>query len=186
MSEMEKQMRGEEFWNRDAEISNAKLRARQLCQKLNNTPVEEAEQIKEIVSELFAECGEELVMKPPFFCDFGYNIHLGKSVLINYNCVFLDAAPITIGDNCFIGPMVGMYTVNHPLDAERRNDGYVYGKPITLEKNVWLGGGCTILSGVTIGENSVIGAGSVVTKDIPANVIAAGNPAKVIREIPQE
>ena len=183
MTEREKQNRCEEFWNRDEEISNAKLNARILSQKLNSIPVDDVEQINETASELFAECGKDLVLKPPFYCDFGYNIFLGESVLINYNCVFLDAAPITIGDNCFIGPMVGMYTVNHPLDPERRNDGYVYGKPITLEKNVWLGGGCTILSGVTIGENSVIGAGSVVTKDIPANVIAAGNPARVIREL---
>lgn len=183
MTEKEKQMLGEEFWNRDKEISDAKISARMLCQKLNGVPVEDVDQINKIAAKLFAECGDQLVLKPPFYCDFGYNVHIGESVLINYNCVFLDAAPITIGDNCFIGPMVGMYTVNHPLDPERRNDGYVYGRPITLGKNVWLGGGCTILSGVTIGDNSVIGAGSVVTKDIPANVIAAGNPARVIREL---
>ena len=140
MTEKEKQMRGEEFWNRDKEISDAKLSARMLCQKLNGVPVEDADQINKIAAELFAECGDQLVLKPPFYCDFGYNVHIGESVLINYNCVFLDAAPITIGDNCFIGPMVGMYTVNHPLDPERRNDGYVYGRPITLGKNVWLGG----------------------------------------------
>ncbi len=183
MTEKEKQKNCEEFWNRDEEISNAKLRARQLSQKLNSIPVDDVAEINRLVSELFAECGKDLVMKPPFYCDFGYNIFAGESVLINYNCVFLDAAPITIGDNCFIGPMCGLYTVNHPLDPERRNEGYVYGRPITLGKNVWLGGGCTILSGVTIGDNSVIGAGSVVTKDIPANVIAAGNPAKIIRQL---
>lgn len=183
MTELEKQKRGEEFWNRDEEISKAKLRARKLSQKLNAVPVEDAEQIQSIAGELFGSCGKDLVMKPPFQCDFGYNIFLGESVLINYNCVFLDAAPVTIGDNCFIGPMCGLYTVNHPLDPERRNAGYVYGKPITLGKNVWLGGGCTILSGVTIGDNTVIGAGSVVTKDMPANVIAAGNPARVIRPL---
>jgi len=183
MSEYEKQKQCKEFWNRDEEISAAKLRARQLSQKLNATPVEDGEEIRKIVDELFACCGKDLVIKPPFQCDFGYNVFVGESVLINYNCVFLDAAPITIGDNCFIGPMVGLYTVNHPLDPDRRNAGYVYGKPITLGKNVWLGGGVTVLSGVTIGDNSVIGAGSVVTKDIPANVIAAGNPAKVLRPL---
>ena len=186
MTEKEKQMRVEEFWNRDEEIASAKLKARQLCQKLNAVPVENGDEIQEISKELFAECGDQLVWKPPFYCDFGYNIHVGESVLINFNCVFLDAAPITLGDNCFIGPMVGMYTVNHPLDPKRRNEGYVYGRPITLGENVWVGGGSTILSGVTIGANSVIGAGSVVTKDIPANVIAAGNPARVIRRIDEE
>ena len=183
MTEKEKQKNLEEFWNLDEEIAGAKLRARALAQKLNAIPVEETEEIRKIADELFGACGKDLTLKPPFQCDFGYNILLGDSVLINFNCVFLDAAPITIGDHCFIGPMTGFYTVNHPMDPDRRNQGYVYGEPITLEKNVWLGGGCTILSGVTIGENSVIGAGSVVTKDIPANVVAAGNPARVIRSL---
>jgi len=179
MSELEKQSRCEEFWNRDEEISRAKIRARSLCQKLNSLPAEDSAAIQAVVDELFASCGKDLCLKPPFYCDFGYNIHLGESVLINYECVFLDAAPITIGDNGFIGPMTGFYTVNHPLDPARRNEGYVYGRPITLGKNVWIGGSSTILSGVTIGDNAVIGAGSVVTKDVPANAIAAGNPAYI-------
>ncbi len=183
MSELEKQSRCEEFWNRDPQITEAKLRARKMSQELSNVPVEDGETFSRIVKELFADCGEGLCLKPPFHCDFGYNIHIGENVLINYQCVFLDAAPITIGDNCFIGPLTGFYTVNHPLDPQHRNDGYVYGRPITLGKNVWIGGSSTILSGVTIGDNSVIGAGSVVTKDIPANVIAAGNPARVLRSI---
>ena len=183
MTELEKQIRCEEFWNRDAEISAAKVHARLLCQKLNAIPADDNTAIQAAAKELFAECGEELCLKPPFHCDFGYMIRLGKSVLINYQCVFLDAAPITIGDNCFIGPNCGLYTVNHPLDPERRNAGYVYGRPITLGENVWLGGSCTILSGVTIGRNVVVGAGSVVTKDIPDNVIVAGNPAKIIRKL---
>lgn len=186
MSELEKQQRCEEFWNQDEEITRAKLRARSLCQKLNAVPAEDASALRAVAEELFAECGEDLYLKPPFQCDFGYNIHIGKSVLINYNCVFLDSAPIYIGDNCFIGPMTGMYTVNHPLNPDRRNDGYVYGRPITLGKNVWIGGSTTILSGVTIGDNAVIGAGSVVTRDIPANVIAAGNPARILRSIENE
>jgi len=183
MTELEKQQRTEEFWNNDEEIGRAKIRARRLCQLLNNVNVENRDEILRIADELFAECGSGLTLKTPFQCDFGYNIRIGKNVLINYNCVFLDAAPVTIGDNCYIGPMTGLYTVNHPLDPERRNAGYVYGRPITLGKNVWLGGGTTILSGVTIGDNCVVGAGSVVTRDLPANSVAVGNPARVIREI---
>ena len=183
MTEKEKQMRCEEFWNRDPEISGAKIRARLLCQKLNAVPADDDPQITALARELFADCDGALCLKPPFYCDFGYNIHIGKSVLINYQCVFLDAAPINIGDNCFIGPMTGLYTVNHPLDPVHRNDGYVYGRPITLGENVWLGGGCTVLSGVTIGNNVVVGAGCVITKDVPDNVIIAGNPARVIRRL---
>ena len=183
MTEKEKQLRCEEFWNRDPEISEAKIHARSLCQKLNAIPVEDTHKIQEAAKELFAECGDELCLKPPFYCDFGYTIHIGRSVLINFQCVFLDCAPITIGDNCFIGPNCGFYTVNHPLDPERRNEGYVYGRPITLKENVWIGGGSTILSGVTIGKNSVVGAGSVVTKDVPDNVIVAGNPARILRSL---
>ena len=183
MTELEKQQRCEEFWNQDRDISDAKIRARSKTQYLNSIPVNDINAIREAAKDLFRHCGEGLILKPPFQCDFGYNISIGENVLINYFCVFLDAAPITIGDNCFIGPMTGLYTVNHPLDPERRNAGYVYGSPVTLKNNVWIGGSATILSGVTVGENSVIGAGSVVTRDIPANVIAAGNPARIIRSL---
>lgn len=183
MTELEKQSRCEEFWNLDPQIAEAKRRARRLSQELNSIPVEDASALKRIVKELFAECGTDLYLKPPLYCDFGYNIHIGSNVTINYQCVFLDAAPVVIGDNCFIGPMCGFYTVSHPLDVQRRNDGYVTGSPIILKRNIWIGGSSTILPGVTIGENSVIGAGSVVTKDIPANVVAVGNPARVIRSL---
>ena len=185
MSELEKQSRGEEFWNQDPQIVEAKRRARRLSYELNRASIDDEDTFHRIVEELFAGCGENLYLKPPFYCDYGYNIHIGNNVLINYQCVFLDAAPITIGDNCFIGPMCGLYTVRHPLDVQRRNEGYVTGRPIILKDNVWLGGSCTILPGVTIGENSVIGAGSVVTKDIPDNVIAVGDPARVIRQLDQ-
>ena len=184
MSELENQRLCKEYWNRDPEISAAKTRARNLSYELSRLNADDSEELQRIVKELFAEFGENLCLKPPFYCDFGYNIHIGESVLINYQCVFLDAAPIILGDNCFIGPMNGFYTVSHPFDPEHRNDGYVSGKPIILGKNVWMGGSCTVLPGVTIGDNSIIGAGSVVTKDIPANVIAAGNPARVIRTLP--
>ena len=183
MSEIEKQMRCEEFWNNDEEISKAKIHARTMCQRLNAIPVENVQEIRDMAAQIFASCGKNLTLKPPIQCDYGYTITVGDNVLINFNAVFLDAAPVTIGDNCFIGPNAGFYTVNHPLDPKRRNEGYVYGKPIVLGKNVWIGGSCTILSGVTIGDNAVIGAGSVVTRDIPANCIAVGNPARVIRSI---
>ena len=183
MSEMDKLKNMEEFWNRDEEISAAKLHARVLSQKLNSIPVEDTEQVLAAAKELFGSIGEDLYLKPPIQCDFGFNIHIGNSVLINFNCVFLDAAPITIGDNCFIGPMTGMYTVSHPVDPVRRNEGFVNGRPITLKENVWMGGGCTVLPGVTIGKNVIVGAGSVITKDIPDNVIGVGNPARIIREL---
>ncbi|MBO7730572.1 MAG: sugar O-acetyltransferase [Lachnospiraceae bacterium] len=183
MTEMDKLKNGEEFQNRDEEISAAKLRARALSQKLNAIPVEDQEKLLAAAKELFGSVGDDLCLKTPVQCDFGFNIHIGNSVLINYNCVFLDAAPITIGDNCFIGPMTGMYTVSHPFDPVRRNEGFVSGKPIVLKENVWVGGGVTILSGVTIGKNVIVAAGSVVTKDVPDNVIVAGNPARVIREL---
>ena len=183
MTELEKQKNGEEFCNSDPEVTAAKFRARSLCYELSRTDVDDTETLQQVVKELFGSCGNNLYLKPPFYCDYGYNVHAGDNVLINYQCVFLDAAPVTIGDNCFIGPMCGFYTVKHPLDPQRRNEGYVQGEPITLKDNVWIGGSCTILPGVTIGENSVIGAGSVVTRDIPANSVAVGNPARVIRQL---
>lgn len=186
MSELEKQRRGEEFYNRDEEIAKAKIRGRSLSQRINETPIEDVETINRLAEELFGSCGTGLYLKPPIFCDFGYNIHVGNNVLINFECVFLDAAQVTIGDNCFIGPMTGFYTVSHPINPQRRNDGYIYGTPITLCENVWIGGGSTILPGVTIGKNSIVGAGSVVTKDVPDNVIVAGNPAVIIRSIEDE
>ncbi|MBR2122855.1 MAG: sugar O-acetyltransferase [Lachnospiraceae bacterium] len=183
MTELEKQKSLEEYWNNDPEIVEAKKRARMITQMINQTPAEDTGKIFDIACELFGSCGKGLYIKPPFYCDFGYNIHVGENCIINFQCVLLDEAPIIIGDNCMIGPMTGLYTVSHPLDPERRAAGYVSGKPIVLENNVWIGGSCTILPGVTIGENAVIGAGAVVTKDIPANTVAAGNPAKVLRKL---
>ena len=183
MTEKEKQLRGEEFLNSDKEIGAAKARARVMCQKLDAIPADDGTAIQAWAEEMFAKCGENLYLKPPFHCDYGYMIQAGKNVLINFQCVFLDAGPITIGDNCFIGPNCGFYTVSHPLDPQRRNEGYVTGRPITLKENVWLGGGCTILPGVTIGKNSVIGAGSVVTNDIADKVVAVGNPARIREQL---
>ena len=183
MTELEKQKNLEEYWNNDPEIVEAKKRARAITQMINQTSAEDTGRIFDIACELFASCGKGLYIKPPFYCDFGYNIHVGENCIINFQCVFLDEAPIILGNNCMIGPMTGLYTVSHPLDPERRAAGYVSGKLIVLKDNVWVGGSCTILPGVTIGENAVIGAGSVVTKDVPAGTVVAGNPARPIRSI---
>ena len=163
-----------------------KSRARTLCNQFNQTSESEPEERLRILKELFGSCGEDIFIKPPFYCDYGFNLHVGKNFFANFACVMLDAAPITIGDNCLIGPECGFYTVNHPMDANTRVANYVYGEPITVGNNVWFGGHCVVLSGVTIGDNVVIGAGSVVTKDIPAGAVAAGNPARVLRYLSPE
>lgn len=128
----------------------------------------------------------ELYFEPPFHCEYGKHIQIGENFYANVNCIMLDVAKITIGDNVFFGPNVSLYTAGHPIHYESRNSGYEYGIPITIGNNVWIGGSCVVLPGVTIGDNCVIGAGSVVTKDIPEGVIAAGNPCKVIRSITEE
>lgn len=122
----------------------------------------------------------------PFYCDYGYNIEIGENFYANMNCVILDEAKVTFGDNVFIAPSCGFYTAGHPLDVEQRNRGLEYARPIRVGNNVWIGAQVCVLPGVTIGDNTVIGAGSVVNRDIPANVIAAGNPCRVIREITEE
>lgn len=130
--------------------------------------------------------GEEGCIISPFYCDYGYNIHIGRNFFANTNLVILDGARVTIGDHVFIAPHVGIYTAGHPLDVPQRNEGLEYAYPITIGNNVWIGAHVCILPGVTIGDNTVIGAGSVVTKDIPSGVLAYGNPCKVIRELTNE
>jgi galactoside O-acetyltransferase len=125
--------------------------------------------------------GNDFLIEQPFYCDYGYNVEVGENLFINYNCVILDEAKVTFGDNIFIGPGCGFYTAEHPLPVAQRNEGLEYAYPITVGNNVWIGAQVVVLSGVNIGENTVIGAGSVVTKDVPANVIAAGNPCRVLR-----
>ena len=140
----------------------------------------------EICKELFGDCGEGLTMKPPFYCDYGFNIHVGNNVLFNYQCVLIDAGPIYIGDNTLIGPNCGFYCINHDIDPDKRKAGISRSKPIRIGKDVWFGGGCTVVPGVTVGDGCVIGAGSVVTHDIPPYSIAVGNPAKVISSVKEK
>lgn len=183
MTEKEKMLAGELYLPSDPELDKSRLRARILLSDLAKIPMTSENERKEIFRSLFAKTGNDFLIENPFICDYGFNIFWGENAYANFNCVFLDSAPIHIGDNVMLAPGVMLLTVNHPLKYKERNTGYEYAKPIVLGDNVWIGGGAIINPGVTIGANSVIGSGSVVTKDIPANVVAAGNPCRVIKEI---
>ena len=161
-------------------------RARKLLSKLNNLDLSDYQSIRKIVNELFGKSDETTFLNPPFFCDYGSNIEVGKNCFINYNCTFLDSSKIKLGDNVFLAPNVSIYSAGHPLHPDIRNTGYEYGIDVTIKDNVWIGGNSVICPGVTIGRNVVIGAGSVVTKDIPDWSLAAGNPCRVIRKITEE
>ncbi len=154
--------------------------------ELNQLRPEERDRIPEILKKLFGKTGENVWIEPPFHCDYGWNIEVGENFFANYGLTVLDVGKVTIGDNVQIAPNVLISTAGHPIHPVSRNSGYEYGLPITIGDNVWLGGGVILLPGVTIGDNAVIGAGSVVTKDIPADVIAVGNPCRVLRRITEE
>ncbi|MCL4145214.1 UNVERIFIED_CONTAM: hypothetical protein GTU68_026204 [Idotea baltica] len=158
------------------------MRARELCHQLNQSLPRDESIRHGILSELFSQGGETVWLEPPFRCDYGTNISLGKNVYFNFDCVILDVCKVQLGDNVFVGPGVHIYTATHPLEASPRRT-QEFGKPVTIGSDVWIGGGAIICPGVTIGDRSVIGAGSVVAKDVPADVLVAGNPAKLIRQI---
>ena len=181
-SEREKMLAGELYDPLDAELVAARERARDLCQDLNGTREAEQKTRRRILRDLFGRGGDSVWMQPPFFCDYGTNIELGDRVFFNFNCVVLDVCHVRIGDFSLFGPAVQIYTPMHPFNAALRRQ-QEYGKPVEIGSDVWVGGGAIILPGVTIGSRSVIGAGSVVTRDIPEGVFAAGNPCRVIREI---
>jgi maltose O-acetyltransferase len=181
-SEREKMLAGELYDPMDAELVAGRERARDLCQALNATREVEVDERRRILRELFGTGGDSVWMQPPFYCDYGSNIELGQRVFFNFNCVVLDVCRIRIGDFTLFGPAVQIYTPLHPLNAELRRK-EEYGKPIDIGSDVWVGGGAIILPGVTIGSRTVIGAGSVVTRDVPEGVFAAGNPCRVVREI---
>ena len=160
--------------------------ARRQLQKLNNMDRSDFSGINSLVRELFGKADESTFLNPPFFCDYGSNIFVGKNCFINYNCTILDNGKVRMGDNCMLAPNVSIYTAGHALYPDSRNLGYEYGIDVTIGNNVWIGGNTVILPGINIGDNVVIGAGSVVTKDIPAWSFVAGNPCKVIRKITEE
>ncbi|HTG97724.1 MAG TPA: sugar O-acetyltransferase [Burkholderiales bacterium] len=171
---------GELYDALDAELVAARGRARDLCQALNATREAEQAERRRILRELFGKGGYSVWMQPPFFCDYGTNIELGERVFFNFNCVVLDVCRVRIGSFTLFGPAVQIYTPMHPMDAARRRK-QEYGKPVEIGDDVWVGGGAIILPGVRIGARAVIGAGSVVTRDVPEGMFAAGNPCRVIR-----
>jgi maltose O-acetyltransferase len=181
-TERDKMLAGELYNPLDPELVVGRTRARDLCQDLNATREGDTEKRRAILRDLFAAGGDDVWMQPPFFCDYGSNIRLGKKCFFNFNCIVLDVCLVTIGDHTLFGPAVQIYTATHPLNAELRRT-QESGKPITIGSDVWVGGGAVLCPGVTIGSRSVIGAGSIVTRDIPDDVFAAGNPCRVIRPI---
>ncbi|MFJ1750980.1 sugar O-acetyltransferase [Streptomyces sp. NPDC088116] len=174
---------GEWYLPDDEELGTDTERRFALCAAYNaNGGAAPADRAK-ILAELLGSVGENVRIRPPFQCDYGSHISVGDRTFVNFNAVFLDAAPITVGSDVQIGPNVQLLTPTHELDTERRRAGWEKASPVTIGDNVWLGGGVIVCPGVTIGENTVVGAGSVVTKDLPAGVLAVGNPARVIREL---
>lgn len=183
-TEKQKMLAGELYNALDTELSGERRNCRELCKRLNASGEDQEDERRRILAELFGG-PTDVWIQPPFFCDYGTNIRLGRKVYFNFNCVVLDVTPVTIGDNVLFGPSVQIYAATHPLDADERRSGLELGKAITIGSDVWVGGGTIICPGVTIGDRTVIGAGSVVTKSIPADVIAAGNPCRVIRPVKQ-
>ncbi|WP_341936338.1 sugar O-acetyltransferase [Marinimicrobium sp. C2-29] len=184
-SEREKMLDGELYDPMDSELAAARRKARLLTESLNASRDNEVKKRRQLLRDLIPRGGQSVWMQPPFYCDYGSNITLGEKVFFNFNCVVLDVAQVHIGARTLFGPAVQIYTATHPMSAEERASGLELGFPITIGEDVWVGGGAIICPGVTIGDRSVIGAGSVVTKDIPADVFAAGNPCRVIRDIPE-
>ena len=179
-TEKQKMLAGEAYDAWDTALYAERIACRKTLQQLNNS-IPDTSEWREAINQLIPN-GENAFIEPPFRCDYGSNIQLGENFCANFNCVILDVAAVTIGKNVLLGPNVQLYTAGHPLDVKSRvEEGVEFGKPITIGDNAWLGGSVVVCPGVTIGENAVIGAGSVVTKDIPANVLAAGNPCRVIR-----
>lgn len=183
MTEKEKMLAGKYYLGWDTELIQERETTIDLLFDFNNTRPTLRTKREEIIKKILGRTGENCWVESPFFCDHGYNIIVGENFFSATNCVMLDCGRITIGDNVLIGPNVGIYTVNHAFNSKERAEGYERSLPVSIGHNVWIGGNVSILGGVTIGNESIIAAGSVVTKDIPSGVIAAGNPAKVLRKI---
>ena len=184
MTEKEKMLNGESYFAYDPELMQDHHHAKELCQQYNQITVSDTQEKSRVLKELF-QADYAAHIEANFFCDYGYNIKLGKNFYANHNLIILDGAPVIIGDNVMIAPNVGIYTTGHPIDVAQRIAGIAFSHAITIGNNVWIGGGVNICPGVTIGDNCVIGAGALVTQDIPDNSIAVGNPCRVIKSINQ-
>jgi acetyltransferase-like isoleucine patch superfamily enzyme len=185
-SEKEKMLSGEPYKAFGKELFFEKQRTRELIFEFNNLPPSKIKERHQLIKPLFGKTKGTFYLEPPFRCDYGYNIELGKNFYANYNFLILDAAKVKIGDHVMIGPNVSLICVNHPIDKDFRAEGYEISKEIIIEDHVWIGANVNVNPGVTIGANSIIGSGSVVTKNIPENVIAVGNPCKVLRQITEK
>lgn len=184
MTEKEKCRRGELYdANYDAELLVERQACKLLCHEYNHLLPTELQRRSELIRKLFGKTGSTFFIEQPFYCDYGYHIEIGENFYANVNCVILDEAEVRFGDNVFVAPNCGFYTAGHPFDVELRNQGLEYARPINIGNNVWIGAHVSVLPGVTIGDNCVIGAGSVVNKDIPSGTLAVGNPCRVIRKI---
>lgn len=184
MTEKEKMLAGLLYdANYDPDLIAERAKTKELLYDYNHLRPSETEKRKVLLQQIIGKTGENFGIEQPFHCDYGYNISFGENFFANFNLVVLDEAPVVFGDNVFIAPNVGIYTALHPLDAQRRNQGLETALPVHIGNSVWIGAGVQILPGVEIGDNTVIGAGSVVAKSIPANVVAFGNPCKVVKEI---
>lgn len=186
MTEKEKMLLGMYYKASDKDLTEARNTARSLAAEYNSTAPSELERREDILKKLFKKCGRNIYIEPPFYCDYGSNIALGDNVYINFDCIILDVCNVSIGNNVFIAPRVSIFAAAHPIDADIRNSLLEFGSPVNIGNSVWIGGNAVINPGVSIGDGSIIGSGSVVTKDIPPNVIACGNPCRVIRQISDE
>lgn len=183
MTEKQKMLSGELYDPLDKQLVEERLKARLLIKALNDTREDEVAERIRILKELIPQAGPGLWLQPPFYCDYGSNMILGEKVFFNFNCVVLDVMEVSIGSRTLFGPNVQIYTATHPLDYKERASGLEFAKAIHIGEDVWVGGSVVICPGVVIGDRSIIGAGSVVTRDVPADVFAAGNPCKVIRDL---
>ena len=186
MTEKEKMLSGMIYdANNDPVLIADRLRCKQLCHRYNHLEPTDIENRKELIRNIIGTVDGDFLIEQPFLCDYGYNIHIGRNFYSNHNLVILDGAPVSFGDNVFIAPNCGFYTAGHPLEASERNKGLEYARPITVGNNVWIGANVCVVPGVSIGDNCVIGAGSVVVRDIPPFSVAVGNPCKVIKTLKQ-
>lgn len=186
LTEKEKMLQGKPYKAFGDELLKERQHAKELVFDFNSLRPSEIDQRNGILKKLLGTVGDNFFIEPPFRCDYGYNIHIGKNFYANYNLIILDCAKVSIGDYVLIAPNVSLFTAGHPVHSAPRAEEYEYAFPITIGNNVWIGGNVVINPGITIGDRSIIGSGSVVTKDIPADVIAVGNPCKVVRSITEE